>query len=118
MRQTFPPKDAEEDVVFSATSYLNIALDAASLISALSPLLKAANQDFVTSEVTMNLHFFGQVLHFQQEKISISRCSVPPWPVRPCTRLGTLEAGEAPGQLGTTVVGRGTRDHHGHLLLL
>lgn len=137
MRQTFPPKDAERDVVFSATSYLHIALDAASLIPALSSLLKAANQGLVTFGVMMDLpfffFFFGQVLHLQQEKISISRRSVPSWPVRPlrCERCPSspmahpaehapqkLEAGAAPGHLGTTAVGRGTRDNHAHLRLL
>lgn len=57
MRQTFPPKDAAQYVVFSTASSLNITLDAASLISALSSLLKGANQDFVTFVVTMDLYF-------------------------------------------------------------
>lgn len=57
VRQTFPRKDAEQYVVFSANSYLTNGLDAAPLISALSPLLKGANQDVVTFEVTMDLHF-------------------------------------------------------------
>jgi len=52
-----PPKDAEQYVVFSATSYLNIALDAASLISALRLPLKGASQDLITLEVRVDLHF-------------------------------------------------------------
>lgn len=52
--QNLPPKDAEHYVVFCATSDLNIALDASSLISSLSLLLK---RDVVTFEALTDLHF-------------------------------------------------------------